>query len=43
MEIIILMPRYSIFTPAVTNPGMVRSFDIMQFLLASPSPSYEGT
>lgn len=43
MEIIIYMPRNSIFTPAVTNLGMVRSFDIVQFLLASPSPSYEGT
>jgi hypothetical protein len=36
MAIIIYMPRNSIFTPAVTNLGMVRSFDIMHFLLASP-------
>jgi hypothetical protein len=43
MEIIIYMPRYSIITPAITNLGMVRSFDVIQFLLASPIPLYEGT
>lgn len=37
------MPRYSIITPAITNLGMVRSFDVIQFLLASPIPLYEGT
>jgi hypothetical protein len=43
MEIIICMPKSSIFTPAVTNLGMLRSFCILQFIQAFPSHSYEGT